>query len=105
MGLFDEVKCEVPLPDGKPAVVFQTKTFEEPYLEKYTIRADGRLIHDKPRYDIDPPDAAHGPVDTNYHGVLNFYNYDTGSGEWREFDAKFTDGNLVSITQVTNPSR
>lgn len=102
MGLFDYVKVEVPLPDGRPAPLdhFQTKQFEMPYMETYTIKADGRLIHDKPRYDCDPPGATRGQIDTNFHGVLNFYDYDTKTGEWREFDAKFTDGELVYIERI-----
>jgi hypothetical protein len=103
MGLFDYVRCEVPLPDGF-AGELQTKDFDDPYMETYTIRADGRLIHDKPRYDIDPPGTHHGLIDTNFHGVLNFYGSEgTAGGEdwkWHEYNAKFTDGDLVEIVQI-----
>lgn len=38
MGLFDEVTVNKALPDGSgDGHVFQTKDFECPYLEKYTI--------------------------------------------------------------------
>ena len=100
MGMFDDVVCEVPLPDGKPGKHFQTKDFEAPYLEKYTITADGRLFRDKPwweRKKDDPPD----PSDMNYHGTLNFYDYNTETKDWREFNAKFTDGQLVAIEPST----
>lgn len=100
MGLFDEVTCEVPLPDGKPSGVFQTKDFEFPYLEQYTIRADGRLIHHRPLYDCDPPGTQHGPIDTNFHGLLRFASYNTETKEHRIFVAKFTDGQLVKIEQI-----
>lgn len=53
MGMFDEVICEMPLPDGWEHPVFQTKDFEDPYLDKYVIRADGRLIRKKPWYESD----------------------------------------------------
>lgn len=114
MGMFDYVRCEVPLPDGWSADELQTKDFDMPYLETYTIRADGRLIHRRPRYDIDPPDAPHGEIDTNFHGVLNFYGLETTGYEppqpgdhfrrpitiWHEYNAKFTDGKLVGIEHV-----
>ena len=82
MGMFDYVKSEVPLPDGHDAIC-QTKDFDMPYLETYLIRADGRLIKDG--------------KDMNFHGMLNFYNY-TEDGKWHEYDAKFTDGQLVGIS-------
>jgi len=101
MGMFDYVKCEMPLPDGKPTPIdyFQTKEFDCPYLEMYTIRADGRLIHRKPAYDCDPLGTEARDIDTNFHGLLNFGSYDVKTKESREFVAKFTDGNLVSIEQ------
>jgi hypothetical protein len=94
MGLFDEVTIEADLPEGVTGRVFQTKDFECPYLEKYTLRADGRLIHHKPLYDIDPPGTPRGPVDTNYHGWLRLH------GENAVLAAKFTDGALVELTRV-----
>ena len=36
-------------------------------------------------------------TDTNYHGMLNFYSYNLKTGEWHEYDAKFTDGECVEI--------
>lgn len=111
MGLFDYVNCEAPLPDGKPTPpeLFQTKDFDNPYLEKYTITKDGRLVHHAVDYEWIKDEAAPlgywqratpaGDVDTNWHGFLNFYDYNTSTKEWREFDAKFTDGKLVEIVQ------
>ena len=45
MGMFDEIICEHPLPDGFDArgVLFQTKDLDN-LLERYTITPDGRLI-------------------------------------------------------------
>jgi len=99
MGLFDYVKCEVGLPDGKANdCEFQTKDFDCPYMETYTITAQGRLVHNAVRYDIDPPDKRTGSIDMNFHGYLNFYGGD--DGEWREFNAKFTDGQLIEIVKI-----
>jgi len=100
MGMFDDVICEAPLPDGKPGKNFQTKDFECPYLEKYTITADGRLLRDDPWWER-PKDQPAKPADMNFHGVLNFYGYNTETEEWREFNAKFTDGKLVEIEPAT----
>ena len=94
MGLFDDVRCDVPLPDGLQGGrwgQFQTKTFPEPYMEKYTITASGRLLHQA--------SLTQEAVDTNFHGILNFYGGDTES-DWHEYNAKFTDGQLVKIEQV-----
>jgi hypothetical protein len=87
MGMFDYVKSEVPLPDGYSGIC-QTKDFECPYLETYMIRADGRLIHQ--------PGDPKGRGDTNFHGILNFYAYEDDKA-WHEYDAKFTDGQLVGV--------
>jgi hypothetical protein len=72
MGMFDEVICELPLPDGWKHPVFQTKDFEDPYLDKYVIRADGRLIRKKPWYECE----IKADTDMNYHGLLRFYSYE-----------------------------
>jgi hypothetical protein len=100
MGMFDDVVCEMPLPDNKPGNRFQTKDFDEPYLEKYTITTDGRLLRDDPWWKR-PKGKRSAPVDMNFHGVLNFYDFNFETKEWREFNAKFTDGKLVSIEVVT----
>lgn len=122
MGMFDYVRCEVPLPDGFKGEL-QTKDFDCPYLERYTITKGGRLTH---RYvsDYEPvpesewehigaTDPLHQlwheqskrkPIyaerDTNFHGLLNFYA--SAGGVWHEYNAKFTDGQLVSIEQDTS---
>ena len=91
MGMFDYVRCDAPLPDGKPtpASIFQTKDFDDPNMDIFVITDDGRLICDTPRQATEA---------LEFHGVLNFYG--GLPGEWREFNAKFTDGKLVEITIV-----
>jgi hypothetical protein len=119
MGLLDYVRCDAPLPDGQPTPpdLFQTKDFDAPYMEHYTITAEGRLIAHWVRYEEVPLAERPYPNDTGFlkwvgsvrvvhivgedlywHGYLNFYG--GADGEWREFNAKFTDGQLVSIEQV-----
>jgi hypothetical protein len=95
MGMFDEIKCEYPLPD--PEVqdhVFQTKDFEN-LMERYTITKEGRLIFNQ-------------TTDLNFHGILNFYTYtgdlnDTtidSDYRWYGYNCKFTDGIVVSIERA-----
>ena len=120
MGMFDHIYCEYPLPDGfnTKGVEFQSKDLDC-MLDYYTITADGRLIHHYREWEVTPeaelphPDqpffgslrekaGSQKMVDTNYHGVLNFYSYeDTHVPPYREYDAKFTDGKIVSIVLVT----
>ena len=66
-------------------------------------------------------EGSHRVVDTNYHGMLRFYGsihtgdlfmIDSKTGkdtahpgpepEWFEYEAKFTDGTVVSITRIKN---
>ena len=100
MGLFDYVNCAAPLPDGKPTPrdKFQTKDFDCPYMEDYVITASGRLMKLKVIYNGLAGMSTPEDVDLNWHGFLNFYYID--KEEWREFNAKFTDGQLVEIIQI-----
>lgn len=102
MGMFDDVICEVPLPDGWKHTAFQTKDFDEPYLNKYIIRADGRLVLKRPWERSEPEATTY--EDMNFHGTFKFYSYEGDPNDetplmerWHEYTAKFTDGNLVSI--------
>jgi hypothetical protein len=144
MGLFDYIECEHPLP-GLPdpkSVQFQTKDTDEQHLCTYKITPEGRLLYRKVTRteDRSPKDAPPGSlmslcgcatpvewewVDTNYHGILNFYgNKNTGEirvislqpetfgqdlnhpeeTEWFEYDAKFTDGQLVEVKRIESAS-
>jgi hypothetical protein len=95
MGMFDEIRCDYPLPetpdDGK--VQFQTKDFDC-ILAYYRITEEGRLVM-KVRWD----DTEERNVD--HHGFVNFYtcagDRREGTFKWWEYNAKFTDGQLVSI--------
>lgn len=102
MGMFDDVRCEVPVP-GEPQPKhpqFQTKDFEC-YLDSYTIKADGTLW----RKERDDGEES-APLQVPFHGLLNFYTYEGGGhrnadpGIWFEYEAKFTDGKLQGIECV-----
>lgn len=98
MGMFDEIRCETPLPDGNPTegIIFQTKSFPEPCLQRYVITKAGRLV-DLRGNDLEPD------------GHITFYTSrpteNAGSDperEWPEYRAQFSAGNLVSIVRVAD---
>ena len=79
--MFDEIRCNNPLPDGFVGKDFQTQDFKC-VLDSYTIAENGVLTG---------PDGA-----VYLHGWLNFYT-STKEGGWHEYNAKFTDGQMVEI--------
>lgn len=99
MGMFDELRCEYPLPDGfKPPWPFQTQDTPAQHLELYVLTADGRLRHERTG-DILP-----------YHGALTFYTTNIcASGSqgvitkdntppwWAEYVALFDHGTLLNL--------
>jgi hypothetical protein len=117
MGMFDYIRCKMPLPQepAPPQIEwFQTKDVSDfPYMEKWTIEADGRLIHHEPEYSFEPNEnetglmALAGSLRTKsitdrvipFHGDLQFYHYhfDDKNGEWWEYTASFTDGLCTRI--------
>lgn len=118
MGMYDYVRCEVALPDGyvPQSGFLQTKDLDCK-LTTYTITSDGRLVSDRWHYESVPKSETvqsmfgimkvvkdESDVDHRFHGVLNFYDsegdHGTGDWKWHEYNAKFTDGRLVSIDIV-----
>ncbi len=115
MGMFDYIRCEMPLPDGFTGEL-QTKDLDCE-MDVYLIRADGTLAILKfdlellPQEQWDHPDpddplhpfGRHRRVNerynaVDYHGMLNFYG---GQGDyWHEYLSKFTDGRLVEVRQL-----
>ncbi len=91
MGLFDDIIVGADLPDGKSLQTFQTKQFAC-CMDKYEITKTGRLLRQ----------TEDGKEDINYHGWVNFYTHDTDN-KWCEYNAKFTDGNLIEIVAVEVP--
>ena len=119
MGMFDDLRCDAPLPDDTPAsTIFQTKDFAC-NMATHVISADGVLIldlghhEDVPREERPYPNAAVGSFDSicgiirwvpnptpqpAFHGLVYFYTL-LGK-EWRGYNTKFTDGKLVIIERV-----
>lgn len=88
--MFDEIRCEAPLPDSwNPGDAwFQTKSFPSPCLQRYTITTNGRLL-DSAGNDLEP------------EGYVTFYSYD--QERWREYRAHFQRGGLVEIEIAGDP--
>ncbi len=127
MGMYDDIKCEYPLPDKQVQnKVFQTKSLQC-NLDSYTITKEGRLIWHKYRYETVPEEERPyygkpewndpllqlagstksilvGDIDVLHHGIIGFYTFIAdGVGEkWFEYVAKFTDGQIVSIERIKN---
>lgn len=92
MGMFDNIRCRQPLPDGLAAEDFQSKSLHNT-LSVYEIGADGRFLELAIGADGEP--LGEGSRDTGFHGVLRFYT--TVGKDLREYEAKFTDGLLVGL--------
>lgn len=90
MGLFDIVHSKKPMPDGYKPRELQTKDFENPYMEHYTIEDDGRLYKEKPWHVEDGQ-----RIDMDFHGWLRLHG-----GGAHVYAAKFTDGQLVEIKLI-----
>lgn len=110
MGLFDDLKCEYPLPDSNMQDhAFQTKSLDN-RLDQYRITKDGRLMVAEYRLDPIPEserkhflDCTHrvelGERDTQYHGDIVFYAFEDryDNSDMIEYQARFTDGQLQWI--------
>lgn len=96
MGMFDDVRCNYPLPDGLVLSGFQTKDFHCE-LDLYTITKEGRLMY---QGSVFGGGREKEPLkDTQYHGLMRFYTSDNGH-VWHAYQAKFTDGQLVEILKL-----
>jgi hypothetical protein len=126
MGMFDNIKCEVPLPDGWEPGELQTKDFGCEMVT-HIISKEGRLLMDRGHWEEVPkeerpyPDAPEGDirawcgsirrvpkyVDANFHGFVFFgglevVGYKDGDRmhptyKSHDYKAKFTDGQLQGI--------
>ena len=98
MGMFDYVKCDRPLPDGGARNPhddhFQTKDLGCE-LATFRITEDGKLVCEADGMFT----TESGPRD-DFHGILNFYTCNSTGGDWREYNAKFTDGQCVGIERA-----
>lgn len=120
MGMFDYVRCEMPLPETAVMpkdIMFQTKDTPDKYMTVYTITADGKLSWRPYEMEIVPkaerrfPDAdddsllamvgcmrrvEREPEFLDYHGDIFFYSYHEGA--WWKYKARFTEGVCQKIT-------
>lgn len=104
MGMFDDIRCEYPLPGNPPkwAVDFQTKDLEC-MLMQYTITVDGRLR-----------EGTEGNYLEDFTGTVNFYTSNvvaSGPGAYTrngedaeqvEYCAVFVRGKLIEIIEVSH---
>lgn len=112
MGMFDYVRCEVPLPDGYTGE-FQTKDFDS-FLRTILIRADGRLmIEDCDWEDVPLEERSHPDLpmlgairainkrwrDLDFHGDFRFYDMRLPES-WHEYLARFTHGTLERVVAI-----
>lgn len=123
MGMFDYLRCEVPLPDGWTGDL-QTKDFDCDQTT-HVITADGRLLLDRggavevPLAERTYPDESNPSCiigsmrwvpkleDANYDGIVHFGGLEVESYrdgdryrpiyKHHDYVAKFTDGQLVGI--------
>jgi len=124
MGMFDSIECNYPLPlpleviDLLPEIYnqeFQTKDLEN-LLDLYYLNEDGILYWRKRKYEWKDDDGAflkgymdvveEEVVPTDFHGILNFYCYETVEENLEnnkakditiDYLAKFTNGKLENI--------
>ena len=130
MGMFDNVKCEYPLPDTPPSVqadVFQTKSFGDGFtggfMDDYTITADGELVlhkttwelveekdrpyYGKPEWDKNPLMQVAGSMKSIPVGdeIIKHHGvitiYTSGpKKEWFDYEIKFTGGKVVEVKRI-----
>lgn len=106
MGVFDEVKCLMPLPWPEVQDVwFQTKSPDAPYLEKWEIREDAtlwkRVVERKWEDDPTSPlgayhrEASHRWVQQEWQGEFEFYHLTDDRQWWYTVKAWFKGGKVV----------
>ena len=100
MGMFDDVTCDMELPEfpGRLPRQFQTKDWACE-LRHFHISGDGRLF----RIDYATDQEESWRVE-EFNGILHFYTWDFEERQMWAYDAKFTDGQCVGITKVEHRS-
>lgn len=126
MGMFDYIRCNLPLPDAPPPELeFQAKDTDDQFLTQYEIREDGTLWKEECDFEDHSDPEAEGIrrlfgmmtrvnqrwVPALYEGDLEFYTSNiTASGpqgcvtsdggpaySW-DYVAKFVNGKVTEIT-------
>jgi hypothetical protein len=124
MGMFDSVRCDYPLPLPLDVIdiypdpyekEFQTKDLEN-LLDYYILNKDGELLWIKKEYEWKDDDShflkgymevtKEEIIPSNFHGILNFYFYETVEEDAEnnkakdisiDYLAKFTNGKIENI--------
>jgi hypothetical protein len=123
MGMFDQIRLEVPLPDTGEVptdIIFQTKDLGS-MLDNYLIAEDGHLYREVWDYEwVDDESMTlfkgrsqkvegsfRREIVADYHGDIPFYHDALreidGKWIWHEYVARFTDGKLSRISVVETP--
>jgi hypothetical protein len=100
--MFDEVTCELPMPDGRQVTsdCFQTKSLWS-CMDLFTITAAGRLVFHKRRYSLrgepnaGPPEHV-ADIDMDYHGDIEIHGKAT-DGSYLSYAVRFTNGTVEWI--------
>lgn len=102
MGMFDILRCDMPLPSPWPRKDFQTKTFDC-QSDLYVITADGRLIQTAAPQ-TEGQVLRNPVVDTEvpFDGEIEFY--DVAGSEWVKFATRFVLGCCDEIRLVERGS-
>ena len=103
MGMFDEVRIEFEVP-GLPGLPrnFQTKSLDS-CMDGYTITKAGRLVRSSRGFSLWADEESSGSalaepeVDIDFHGDMRLR---TSEGEYQEFVARFTHGNLEWLRPI-----
>lgn len=120
MGMFDNLRCEYPLPvDGANELLFQTKDTPVQFLDLYKIDVDGQLWHENYEVEDQSDPNAEGFArlagcctrvnqrweKENFLGVITFYSMldEEDESSWVEFSAEFIDGKLRKMTHSVSP--
>ncbi len=102
MGLFDQIRCEMPLPKGdfpEPNPLggwFQTKDTEDPRQNNFTITSGGKLLEHP--YSIGKARVEEFR-EVCFSGELRFNDGDN-DGQWWEYAAHFAEGHCEKIVLV-----
>jgi hypothetical protein len=108
MGMFDDIRCEHPLPAPNcEGIAFQTKDLDCD-MDQLLIKADGTLwrIESGRCFRTDN----HIGQLSDYFGELRFYTCGSTKGPhwWLEFRARFVDGKLhgpIALIEDTRPPK
>ena len=99
MGMFNYIIVQCPLPlDSSGVKEWQTKSIQPLNLDTIIVSSSGTLFF-KSLDDNSAPRIER----FDYDGVLNFYGTDD-AGEWHEYNAVYSDGELQNVTAYRHPS-